>query len=82
MSNRTTVTVTVPVTIEISVELPAGPQAAIVADALATQAAEHFAHVSQAQIRAFNEVNRIHRAGAGTVIAAHSSLAGIGKAAA
>ncbi|MGQ9372200.1 hypothetical protein [Azospirillum sp. ST 5-10] len=61
------VTVSVPVTFQIRVAVPAGRNARALAEAVAAHAAERFAHVSQAQIHAFNEVNRIHPAKAGEV---------------
>ncbi|PWC36065.1 hypothetical protein [Azospirillum sp. TSO35-2] len=84
MSAVKTVTVTVPVTFEISVELPAtaGTQAAALAEAVAVRAAEHFAHVGQAQIRAFNEVNRVHPQGPGVITAVDSHPDSLCKAAA
>ncbi|AWB07688.1 hypothetical protein A6A40_22145 (plasmid) [Azospirillum humicireducens] len=82
MSNPTTVTVAVPVTFEITVELPGDVPAPAVAAAIAARAAEHFAHVGQAQIHAFNEVNRIHRLGPGLITAASSRPDAAHKAAA
>ncbi|WP_029009489.1 hypothetical protein [Azospirillum halopraeferens] len=72
MSASTIITVTVPVAFRISVEVPANGPAT--AETIAASAAEHFAHVSRAQVRAFNEVNRIHAPGAGVVTAVTSGL--------
>ncbi|WP_448192309.1 hypothetical protein [Azospirillum sp. sgz301742] len=75
-----TVTVAVPVTLHVTVSLPAGSPGN--AEAVALCAAEHFAHVSHAQISAFNEVNRIHPQAAGTVDAVVCTVALPRKAAA
>ena len=84
MSAANIVTVTVPVTFQISVEVPAssGVKQRMMAEAIAAYAAEHFAHVSQAQIHAFNEVNRIHPHGTGVITAVASGVDGAQKAAA
>jgi len=71
-----TVTIAVPVTLHVTVAFPnstpLNPQAA--AEAVAACAAEHFAHVSHAEISAFNEVNRVHPQAVGTVEAVSSSV--------
>jgi len=69
------ITVTVPATFRISVAVPGSNRAdqRVIAEAIAACAAEHFAHVSEAQIRAFNEVNRIHPHGVGMITAVISS---------
>ncbi|HYG88510.1 MAG TPA: hypothetical protein VD978_19885 [Azospirillum sp.] len=61
--------VDVPVTLHIAVSFPEGQpiDAQGAAAAIAAHAAEHFAHVSQVRIAAFNEVNRIHPYGAGII---------------
>lgn len=62
----------VPVTLRIAVaDALDGP-------ALALRAAEHFSHVSHAQIAAFNEVNRVHSTDQGTVESVASIVAGAG----
>ncbi|PWC41449.1 hypothetical protein [Azospirillum sp. TSO22-1] len=84
MSASNIVTVTVPVAFQISVEVPAnsGANQRVLAEALAAYAAEHFAHVSQAQIHAFNEVNRIHPHGTGVITAVSSGVDAAQKTAA
>lgn len=75
-----TFTVAVPVTLHVTVSLPAG--VATDAETVAAFAAEHFAHVSHAEISAFNEVNRVHPQAAGSVIAVASTVCLPRKAAA
>lgn len=79
-----TVTVAIPVTLHVTVSFPNGAptNAQAAAEAVAVCAAEHFAHVSHAQISAFNEVNRIHPQAAGAVEAVASAVALPRKAAA
>lgn len=60
----------VPVTLRIEVSVPDAATAA----AFATMAAEHFAHVSHAEIAAFNEANRVHPNGTGTVQSVTSTV--------
>jgi hypothetical protein len=57
VSTVRTVTVEVPVTLTIGVELSADDGTA--PRDVALKAAEHFAHVSEAHIHAFNEVARV-----------------------
>ena len=81
MSKATrTVTVAVPVTLHVTVSVPAG--AAVDAETVAVCAAEHFAHVSHAEIAAFNEVNRVHPQAAGIVESVTAAVAQPRKAAA
>ncbi|HYG90505.1 MAG TPA: hypothetical protein VD978_30080 [Azospirillum sp.] len=75
-----TVTVAVPVILHVTVRVPSG--AAVDAEAIATCAAEHFAHVSHAEIAAFNEVNRIHPEAPGAVDAVSATVERPRKAAA
>ncbi|WP_448204279.1 hypothetical protein [Azospirillum sp. sgz302134] len=78
-----TVTVAVPVTLYVTVALPDGaPASQLTAEAVALNAAEHFAHVSHAEISAFNEVNRVHPLAAGTVQAVVAAVAPPRRAAA
>jgi len=64
-----TVTVAVPFTLYVTVAVPqrgASDKQAL-ADAIALKAAEHFARVSEAQIRSFNEMNRLQPEIAGAI---------------
>lgn len=64
-----TVVVEVPVTLRIAVAFPDGAPADArqVARELAGEAARRLTHVSEPQLRAFNEVNRLHPHGEGVV---------------
>ncbi|MBK1840552.1 hypothetical protein JHL17_24415 [Azospirillum sp. YIM B02556] len=62
----------VPVTLRIAVA------DALDGQALALRAAEHFSHVSHAQISAFNEVSRVHSTDQGSVESVTSLVAGAG----
>ncbi|PWC31058.1 hypothetical protein [Azospirillum sp. TSO35-2] len=67
--------------IEVPITLRIKVSGASDAQATARQAAEHFSHVSHAQIAAFNEVNRVHGAESVVVEAVTSVVSGAGHAA-
>lgn len=77
-SSADTVVVEVPVTLRIAVAFPEGtpsdPRQA--ARQLAAEAAKSLTHVSQPQLRAFNEVNRLHPHGTGVLQSVESQLPG------
>lgn len=62
-----TVVVEVPVTLRIAVAFPGGAPAdpRQAARELAAEATRRLTHVGEAQLRAFNEVNRLHPHGEG-----------------
>lgn len=64
-----TIVVEIPMVMRIEVAFPDGEprQRELAAQQLAVSAAKSLAHVSAAQISAFNEVNRLHPSGLGEV---------------
>lgn len=69
LSALPTVVVEVPVTLRVAVAFPDGApaDACQAARDLADEAARRLTHVSEPQLRAFNEVNRLHPHGEGVV---------------
>jgi hypothetical protein len=78
LSANQTVVVEVPVTLRIAVAFPAGAPADVrqAARELAGEAVRRLTHVSEPQLRAFNEVNRLHPHGEGVLTSVECSAQG------
>ncbi|MBP2302379.1 hypothetical protein [Azospirillum picis] len=66
--------------IDVSITLRIAVADAADAQTAALRAAEHFSHVSHAEIAAFNEVSRVHSPDQGIVEAVTSIVSGVASA--